>query len=121
MTFEHSEHVLDKATLILEETVNPAFQLSESLVHNLLDKLSSADDFRALFQRSPREALASLGHEAAANASDSDKGIWACLRCDTLASAETIGKSRDQLRIQLLIESAQFNPVALAIAPPQRQ
>ncbi|MGH8499888.1 MAG: NHLP-related RiPP peptide, partial [Methylococcales bacterium] len=94
MMFDHSEQAAEKAFLISEEISNPAFQLSESLVHNLLDKLSSDEDFRALFQISPREALASLGHEAAAKSTDSDKGIWACIRCETLASAETISKSR---------------------------
>ncbi len=113
MTFDHSEQAVEKYFQISEEQGNPAFQLSEAIVHSLLDKLSGDDDFRALFQKSPREALASLGHEAAANASDSDKGIWACLRCEELASAEVIRQSRDLLRIQLLTERVQFNPVGL--------
>jgi putative modified peptide len=85
-------------------------------VHLLLDKLSSDEEFRALFRKSSREALASLGHEAAKNASDSDLGIWACQRCKELASADAIRQSRDALRVQLLIERVQFNPIALQVA-----
>ncbi len=115
MTFEHSEQITEKSFLIAEEQANPAFQLSEAIVHSLLDKLGDDEDFRALFQKSPREALASLGHEAAAKASDSDKGIWACIRCEELASADVIRKSRDALRLQLLTERAKMNPVTLAV------
>jgi putative modified peptide len=116
MTFNHSEQTVEKSFLIAEEQANPAFQLSEAIIHSLLDKLCSDEDFRSLFQRSPREALASLGHQAAANASDSDKGIWACLRCEELASADTIKQSRDALRMQLQSENARFNPISLQVA-----
>ena len=58
-----------------------AFQLSEELVDKLLDKLSSDNEFRAVFQKSPRIALAYLGHDAAAYASDTYKGAWACMSC----------------------------------------
>ncbi|HPO23439.1 MAG TPA: NHLP-related RiPP peptide [Arenimonas sp.] len=92
------------------------FQLSEELVDKLLDKLSSDEDFRTSFQKSPRQALASLGHAPAAKASDSDKGAWACMSCNKLASAADIKKSRDALRTQLLSAKAQFNPVALEAA-----
>ncbi len=116
MMFDHSEHSVEKTFLISEEQGNPAFQLSEAIVHSLLDKLSDDEQFRALFRKNPREALASLGHEAAKNASDSDLGIWACLRCEELASADVIRKSREALRVQLLIERVQFNPIALQVA-----
>ncbi len=92
------------------------FQLSEELVDKLLDKLSSDEDFRTSFQKSPRQALASLGHTAAAKASDSDKGAWACMSCKQLASAADIKKSRDALRTQLLSAKVQFNPIALEAA-----
>jgi len=92
------------------------FQLSEELVDKLLDKLSSDDDFRASFQKSPRQALASLGHAPAAKATDSDKGAWMCMSCDKLASADDIKKSRQALRTQLLSAKAQFNPINLDAA-----
>ncbi|MGH8049301.1 MAG: NHLP-related RiPP peptide [Arenimonas sp.] len=89
------------------------FQLSEELVDKLLDKLSSDNEFRAAFQKSPRIALAYLGHDAAAYANDSDRGAWACLHCVELASPETIKKSRAALRKQLLTSSAAQSPVTL--------
>ena len=89
------------------------FQLSEELVDKLLDKLSSDNEFRAVFQKSPRIALAYLGHDAAAYASDSDKGAWACMSCEKLASPSAIKKSRNVLRTQLLSAKAVHQPVAL--------
>jgi len=96
-----------------------AFQLSEELVDKLLDKLSSDNEFRAVFQKSPRIALAYLGHDAAAYASDTDKGAWACMSCEKLASAAVIKKSRAALRTQLLSANAKFNPVSLEAAQKQ--
>jgi len=92
------------------------FQLSEELVDKLLDKLSSDNEFRAVFQKSPRIALAYLGHDAAAYASDNDKGAWACMSCEKLASAADIQKSRDALRKQLLSAQATQHPIALDVA-----
>ena len=89
------------------------FQLSEELVDKLLDKLSSDNEFRTVFQKSPRIALAYLGHDAAAYASDTDKGAWACMSVEKLASAADIKKSRDVLRKQLLTANAKMNPVTL--------
>ncbi|MGH8109568.1 MAG: NHLP-related RiPP peptide [Arenimonas sp.] len=113
MTFEHSEHVLDKTASVLEDAVNPAFHISEEITDMLLDKLSSDEEFRAVFLRSPRIALAYLGHEAATNASPSDEGAWRCLQCTQLASAETIKNSHKELRMQLLSARAAYNPVNL--------
>jgi putative modified peptide len=92
-----------------------SYDLSEELVDKLLDKLSSDNEFRAVFQKSPRIALAYLGHDAAAYASDTDKGAWACLHCKELASPAAIKKSRIELRKQLLGSSARMNPVTLEI------
>ena len=86
---------------------------SEELVNKLLDKLIDDSDFRAAFQRSPRIALAYLGHEGASNASPSDQGAWACLQCKQLASPEVIKASRDELRHQLLSQRAGYNPIRL--------
>lgn len=92
------------------------FQLSEELVDKLLDKLSSDNEFRDVFQKSPRIALAYLGHDAAAYASDNDKGAWACMSCEKLASAADIKKSRNALRKQLLSAQATQHPIALDVA-----
>lgn len=113
MTFEHSEQALDKASLILEDTVNPAFHISEELVDKLLDKLSSDNEFRAVFLKSPRIALAYLGHEAAMNAGPSDKGVWLGAQCKQLASPDAIKASRDALRLQLLTSMARLQPIKL--------
>ena len=89
------------------------FQLSEELVDKLLDKLSSDNEFRAVFQKSPRIALAYLGHDAAAKVGGEDQGAWMCMKCDKLASAEIIKASRDELKKQLLSSKAQYSPIRL--------
>lgn len=91
------------------------FNLSDLTVDTLLDKLSSDDDFRAEFQANPRTALASLGHQAAEKATNSDLGLWNCLQVTQLASKEAIMASRDTLRKQLLSSKAALNPVTLEI------
>lgn len=86
---------------------------SEEFVDKLLDKLSSDNEFRAAFQRSPRIALAYLGHEGATNASPSDQGAWSCMICENLASPEVMKEARDELRLQLLTNRATQNPIKL--------
>lgn len=94
------------------------FKLSEQTVDKLLDKLSTDDAFRQQFQSSPRAALASVGHEAAAKAKDTDPGIWACCTVTQLASKEAIRSSRDALRKQLLTSQASHTPITLEAAKP---
>lgn len=91
------------------------FKLSEDTVDALLDKLSSDDDFRARFQKDPRQALASVGHAAARDAGVED-GAWACMSVNQLASKEAIKASRDALRTQLLAEKAAQPPISLEVA-----
>ena len=88
------------------------FKLSEAIVDSLLDKLGSDDVFRDLFQVSPRQALASLGHQAAA-ASDVHAGAWSCMATAPLASKSAIKASHVALRHQLLAEMAVYNPIHL--------
>lgn len=88
-------------------------EFSDELIDKLLDKLSSDDEFRAVFQRSPRIAVAYLGHEGASNASPSDQGAWSCLTCKQLASPEAIKAGRDELRQQLISNRAALNPIKL--------
>lgn len=91
------------------------FQLSDEIIDKLLDKLSSDDEFRQVFQRSPRIALAYLGHEAATNASPNDKGAWSCLQCSQLADADAIKKTRDELRKQLITTQGKYDPITLQV------
>lgn len=74
-----------------------AEKLSAALVGALLEKLSSDDDFRALFVKSPEAALAELGYVPV------DKALSpaACLQVSALASKEQIRESREELRSTL--------------------
>ncbi len=89
------------------------FKLSEAIVDSLLDKLGSDDEFRDLFQANPRQALASLGHQAAASAKDADAGAWACMATAPLASKSAIKASQVALRQQLLSAMAVYTPIHL--------
>ena len=89
------------------------FKLSEDIVDSLLEKLGSDDAFREQFQSSPRAALASLGHQAAASAKDGEAGVWACMATASLASKTSINDSRVALRQQLLTSMASFSPIHL--------
>lgn len=89
------------------------FQISDELADKLLDKLSSDNEFRAAFQKSPRIALAYLGHDAAANAKGGDEGAWTCMQCKQLASPEAIKASRDELRKQLVSSKTTYKPIRL--------
>ena len=91
------------------------FSLSETTVDALLDKLSSDDKFRDLFQKDPRQALAAVGHTPAADKSVSE-GAWLCLDVGQLASKEAIKASRDVLRKQLASSKVSHQPIALEVA-----
>jgi len=91
------------------------FQLSEETVDSLLDKLSSDDKFRDLFQKDPREALAAVGHKPAADRSVAE-GAWMCMSVDQLASKEAIKASRDVLRKQLVSSKVGHQPISLEVS-----
>lgn len=91
--------------------------LSDETAAKLLDKLASDDDFRALFQKDPRQALAQVGHAPAADASVTD-GIWNCMTVSKLADKQAIAASRDTLRKQLSTAQAGAQPITLET--PQR-
>ncbi len=88
-------------------------EFSDELVDKLLDKLSSDNEFREVFQRNPRIALAYLGHEDATKAGGNDKGVWSCMQCKKLASPEAIKAGRAELRQQLISTKASLNPIRL--------
>ena len=93
-------------------------KLDPATADTLLDRLSSDDAFRDLFQRSPREALASIGHGDAANKSLAE-GSWTCLAVSQLASKETIRATRDELRRQLVSAQAGQSPINLEMKRAQ--
>ena len=113
MMFESSEQISGKPFQSSDAVSNPAFEISEEIADKLLDKLSSDHEFRAEFLRSPRIALAYLGHEAAAKANMGDKGVWSCMQCIELASPEAIKAGRDDLRRQFISSKATLNPIRL--------
>ena len=86
--------------------------LSAETADALLDKLSSDDDFRSLFQNNPRAALAEVGHVEAADPSIKS-GAWDCCAVKQLAPKEAIKASRDALRKMLLSAQAGHNPIQL--------
>lgn len=86
--------------------------LSDETAAKLLDKLASDDDFRALFQKDPRQALTRVGHAPAADASVKE-GIWTCLKVSNLADKQSLAASRDTLRQQLASTHASANPITL--------
>lgn len=88
------------------------FKLSEDTVDTLLDKLASDDGFRDAFQKSPRSALASIGHKAAADPKETE-GAWMCMSVSQLASKEAIKASHSALREQLLASKAGYSPISL--------
>lgn len=79
-----------------------ANNFSPEVADKLLDKLSSDDAFRELFQKDARAALVQVGHETAAK----DVGVASadavlCCVVKGLASKEVIRASRDKLRTML--------------------
>lgn len=75
--------------MIQQDNIPPA-GLHPRLVKKLLDNLESNDGFRALFQKSPEEALRSIGYT----------DPWACLQLKegaALASPEQIKAQRTKL------------------------
>lgn len=82
-------------------------KLSPGVVRRMLDALSNDDEFRAAFERDPRGALRSLGHETAAEDLDVEGRDPVLPFLDLrggLASKEKISAGRD--RLQRSYESA---------------
>lgn len=78
--------------------------LNPLIVDNLLEKLSTDDDFRTLFHSSPANALASLGVAEAQTLIDQtlQPGMFFyCFITAELASKEEIASARMQLRKHL--------------------
>lgn len=89
--------------------------LSDETADKLLDRLSNDDEFRALFAKDPRRALAAVGHAPAADAKVGE-GSWSCMAVSSLASKESIQASRDALRKQLVSARASAVPISLEVS-----
>jgi putative modified peptide len=97
-------------------------KLDRKTVNSLLDKLSTDDDFRALFESDPESALAELGWQPssdddAARTSLVAAGGGACLMKagSSLASKEAIAADRAALADSLALPF-QFKPPAGLLA-----
>lgn len=75
-------------------------KLPADVADRLLDRLSEDDDFRELFRRDPRAALAALGHADAADPSIQE-GAWSCLHGEGLPDKQAIRNTRSALRAQM--------------------
>lgn len=75
------------------------------IAEKLLDRLSSDDDFRALFLKNPRAALSFVGY-AEADMLDRRDGPWSCMACDSLPDKKAFIESRDAFRKELTKQSA---------------
>lgn len=84
-----------------------AAQLSEKTIDAVLDKLATDDDFRARFQKNPREATRSLGIKDEAIENLSEEPVA------KLADKDSFAKSKTQVRKQLVEARAPFNPISL--------
>lgn len=89
--------------------------ISDETADKLLDRLGSDDDFRALFQKDPRQALAAVGHAPAADSSV-EEGAWSCMSVSSLASKEQIRASRDTMRKHLVSARASAVPISLDVS-----
>ena len=92
-----------------------ANNFSPEVADKLLDKLSSDDEFRALFEKNPRAALRQLGHEtpeADRDVKGSDPLL--CASCvETLASKAQIQAARKELKSQLTSAPFKFAMTSL--------
>ncbi len=87
---------------MIEHDKIPPAGLHPRLVKKLLDNLESNDDFRALFQNSPEEALRSIGY----------KDPWECMQLTRgkLASPEQIKSQRSKLEDMMVSIHGQMCP-----------
>ncbi|KFN43963.1 NHLP-related RiPP peptide [Arenimonas oryziterrae] len=78
--------------------------LSPKVVDALLDKLSSDDDFRALFQKNPRAALRQVGHVTPEEDRDvrGADPVLCCYNLHGLADKETIKQGRSRIHAALV-------------------
>lgn len=87
---------------MIEEDKIPPAGLHPRLVRKLLDNLESNNDFRALFQKSPEDALRSIGYT----------DPWACMQLESgkLASPEQIKQQRNKLEDAMVSVQGQICP-----------
>jgi putative modified peptide len=84
-------------------------KFSPEVADKLLDKLSTDDDFRDLFEKNPSAALRQVGHEPAAEHAGvrgSDPAMCANLKSG-LASKEAIRAGRESMKAALISTQVQ--------------
>lgn len=84
--------------------------LDPQIADRLLDRLSTEDAFRELFQNDPRTALEQVGYQAPPEA------FHSCCKVQELASKETIAKAREAIR-EMLISGLAYTTPQLDAAP----
>ncbi len=91
-----------------------AEKLSDKTVAAVLDKLANDDDFRAAFQKNPREATRALG--------TGDPGVDSLPErpLPALADKKAISRSRATLQRQLTEAAYPFKPITLDIPDAER-
>jgi putative modified peptide len=95
-----------------------SYHLPVSIAHKLLERLANDDEFRQLFTKNAREALAEIGFAPATDMSIVN-GIWECLPVIRLASKEAIRAGMTQLRRQLATRES-MTPFALEASAQMR-
>lgn len=86
--------------------------LPDSIVDQLLDKLSTDDGFRDLFQRNPEAAFERLGFSPT-------REQLMCCKPHKLADKETIAATRDEMRRLMVLGTLWFIPNKWEADPPQ--
>jgi putative modified peptide len=77
--------------------------LPAKVVDQLLDRLSTDDSFRALFERNPEAAFERLGYPPTAEQ-------LACCKPEKLADKATIQATREEMRERLILGSLAYRP-----------
>lgn len=90
-------------------TLEPAIAVA------LLDKLSTDDTFREMFQKNPQAALQAIGHPETTGAATCLSKVSGL----SLASKEILAASRDEL-FDLLTNSLSLQPHKLCTIPPSK-
>ncbi|GAB3387087.1 NHLP-related RiPP peptide [Lysobacter fragariae] len=80
--------------------------IDPQVADRLLDRLASDDDFRALFMRSPGQALAQVGFVNATDSPSPEGCFWGI----ELASKQEIARAREEIRYMLTQGLSQTSP-----------
>lgn len=87
--------------------------LPANIVDQLLDKLSTDDAFRTLFESDPEAALTKLGYTPPPGSCD-------CMRSSKLADKKTIAATGAAMREQLILGTLSQIPNKLNVGPSRQ-